>query len=182
MNNRTSLLVALALSLGCGSAAAITRPQTCNASLSPSRPDSQYRISGDGREVTDLNSGLVWQRCLDGASWNADSRQCEGRPTAYDWNGALSRASVQTGGWRLPNVNELRTLLESACKEPALNQPVFTQIFDSTISGRVLSSTPFLGNDSPGDSVWIVDFYSGEDTLSDKGSFNTVRLVRNAAP
>ena len=175
------LLAALSLSLAAGSAHAVTRTQTCNASLSPSRPDSQYQISGDGREVSDLKTGLVWQRCLDGASWNADTQQCDGRPTGYDWNGALTRASAQTGGWRLPNINELRTLLETSCKEPALNQSVFTLIFDSTISGRVLSATPYIAGESGGDSVWIVDFYSGEDTLSDKSGYANVRFVRDAA-
>lgn len=165
-----------ALLLGLGLVSGAEAQQVCNASLAASKPDSQYRISADGTEVSDLSTGLVWKRCVEGMQWDADNKQCSGTPTAMAWPAALMHVSAQTGGWRLPNLNEALSLLESACKTPAHNIAVFPSPTTATQLYHLSTSTPHA--DSDGDR-WVVDFQAGVDRQSTKRvATSLVRLVR----
>ena len=49
------------------------------------RPDSRYQaVNSDASEVKDLDTGLVWQRCVMGQKW--DGKACTGDPVAQGWN------------------------------------------------------------------------------------------------
>jgi hypothetical protein len=86
------------------------------------RPDSRYEAVDDkGAQVKDLDTGLVWQRCVHGQQW--DGKSCAGDPIAQDWNLAVKTANA--AGWRLPNQKELEGLAEKSCSELALNQTWF---------------------------------------------------------
>ncbi len=86
------------------------------------RPDSRYEAVDDkGAQVKDLDTGLVWQRCVHGQQW--DGKTCAGDPIAQDWNLAVKTAKA--AGWRLPNQKELEGLAEKSCSELALNQTWF---------------------------------------------------------
>lgn len=66
----------------------------------------RFLNNGDGT-VTDLNTGLVWVRnpssVADKMSWNQ----------AFDRIGELNaKAAFGTTGWRLPNINELNSLVD----------------------------------------------------------------------
>jgi len=153
--------------------------QVCNASLDATRPDSQYRLSADGAEVTDQVTGLTWRRCVEGMSWNTDQNQCTGTPTGMTWPAALTHAGSQTGGWRLPSLNEALSLLESSCKTPAHNPTLFPSPTTATQLYYLSTSTPHA--DSDGDR-WVVDFQAGLDAQSTKRFGATlVRLVRGPA-
>lgn len=167
------------LLLGVGLVDTVLAAQACNPGLTLTRPDNQYRVSGDGKEVTDLATGLVWRRCLAGMSWNADQNTCTGTPSALNWSGALAYAASEGGGWRLPNISELMTLIELSCEKPAINLAVFpgTPMYPS--ASFVLSASPHA--DSDGD-VWRVDFNSGVDEQTRKTAGQQVRLVRSPAP
>lgn len=170
---------AAGLLLGVGLIDTVLAAQACNPGLTPVRPDSQYRVSGDGKEVTDLATGLVWRRCLAGMSWNADQNTCTGTPSALTWSGALAYAAGEGGGWRLPNISELTTLAEPSCEKPAINLAIFpgTPMYPS--ASYALSSSQHA--DSDGD-VWRMDFNSGADEGTTKAAPNSVRLVRASAP
>lgn len=168
------------LMLGLGLASGAQADQVCNTSASLTRPDSQYRLSADGAEVTDLVSGLIWKRCVEGMSWDADNNQCSGTPTAMTWPAALVHVSAQTGGWRLPNLNEALSLLESTCKTPAHNLSVFPSPTTAVQLYHLTTSTPHA--DSDGDR-WVVDFQAGIDRQSTKRSGSALlRLVREPLP
>lgn len=98
------------------------------------RPDSRYSAAdASGAEVKDLETGLIWQRCVMGQQW--DGQRCTGDPVAQDWNLAVKTA--KTAGWRLPTQKELEGLAEKSCSELALNQTWF----GSGPSGWVWTST-----------------------------------------
>ncbi|WP_158608401.1 DUF1566 domain-containing protein [Stagnimonas aquatica] len=169
-----------ALLLGLGLSAGAQAQQVCNASLAATRPDSQYRISADGSEVTDLTTGLIWKRCVEGQNWDADNQQCSGTPTAMAWPAALVHVSAQTGGWRLPNLNEALSLLEAGCKTPAHNVSVFPSPTTASQLYHLSTSTPHA--DSDGDR-WVIDFQAGVDRQSTKRvATSLLRLVREPQP
>jgi hypothetical protein len=96
--------------------------QSCNQSMVLTKTNSQYSISADGTEVRDLKTGLIWQRCTVGMSW--DGSTCSGTSTPHNWEDALAYAATQTG-WRLPNLKELHSLVERSCANPAINETAF---------------------------------------------------------
>ncbi len=99
--------------------------QTCNSAIPFSTPDSQLTDNGNGT-ITDTATGLMWKKCLEGIS----GQQCDsGSVLTFTWQGALERPGVVNGGggfagqtdWRLPNIKELRSIVEEKCYQPAIN-------------------------------------------------------------
>lgn len=138
--------------------------QTCDERVSPSTPDTRFSVSGD--EVTDLQTGLIWQRCSVGKSW--DGTTCSGRATTHNWSEALAMAADD---WRLPNIKELMSIAETACVEPAVN----LSVFPATESRMYWSSSPSAGSSN---SAWYVQFFYGYDYMQGKDGDKYVRLVR----
>jgi hypothetical protein len=116
--------------------------------------------------VTDLQTGLIWQRCSVGKSW--DGTTCSGRATTHNWSEALAMAADD---WRLPNIKELMSIAETACVEPAVNLTVFP----ATASSEYWSSSPSAYSSN---SAWYVEFVYGYDFMHSKGTDKYVRLVR----
>lgn len=114
-----ALLVSISLALP-GMALA---EQKCVLGLEKTTPDSRYTDLKDGT-VKDNDTGLIWQRCSVGQSWDAKSNKCTGDAKNLSWQQALKAAKALGEGWRLPNVKELASLIESSCK-PAINIAVF---------------------------------------------------------
>ena len=91
-------------------------------------PDSRYEvIEGVVGEkvIKDVLTDLQWQRCPVGLSGDDCT---SGTASAVTWSGALTAANASNYGgksdWRLPNVIELQSLVETGCANPAIN-PVF---------------------------------------------------------
>jgi hypothetical protein len=153
----------------------ISHAQTCTTgSIPATTPSSQFTDNRDGT-ATDSNTGLTWKKCLEGQN----SNDCTGTQT-YTWQEALQRALVlnSNGGfagksdWRLPNIKELRSIIEKQCSVPAIN----LTLFPGNSSPHIWTSSPIAG--ANGSRAWYVDFYYGS-TLSDlKSSKLYVRLVR----
>lgn len=86
------------------------------------RPDSRYEAANaSGSEVKDKETGLVWQRCVQGMQWNGST--CTGAATAQDW--VVATKTAADAKWRLPTQVELEGLSEKSCSDPALNQTWF---------------------------------------------------------
>ena len=143
--------------------------QTCKISITASTPDSRFVVNG--QEVIDTVTGLVWQKCSLGQS---DST-CSGTAQTYTWAAALQTAetqSQQTGqNWRLPDLKELRSIVEEKCNDPAIN----SSIFPNTIPLEYWSASPYP-NYIYG--AWNVDFGSGGSIETIKEFIKYVRLVR----
>lgn len=148
-----------------------------NNAVTATTPTDDFTISADGRTVTHTPTGLVWMRCSLGQSW--DGSTCTGTATRYGWQAAL--AAVQSlndnGGyagqsdWRLPNKNELASIVEERCWSPAIN----AAIFPGTISVSFWSSSP---NTYDANYASSVNFLYGRVGLGSGHLTHRVRLVR----
>lgn len=121
-------------------------------------PIGRYVV--DTTTVQDTRTGLVWQRHLD--------------PAAYSWVSALTYCrslAVAGGGWRLPNVKELQTLVDQGGTAPALDATAFP----GTPSVLFWSATPLA---SDGSRSWGVHFLAGEATHRTASDAARVRCVR----
>jgi hypothetical protein len=118
--------------------------------------------NGDGT-VTDTDTGLMWQQAT--------------APDTYTWQQALSYCENLTlagyDDWRLPNINELQSLVDYERYDPSINTTYFT----NTVMSDYWSSTTYA--EDP-DHVWTVIFGWGSGSLPWKSpSFhNYVRAVR----
>ena len=104
----------------------------CVNSLTREAPDSRYLV--DGAVVTDTQTGLIWARCSLGLGWSEADGRCipgpSGAQQQYTWAEAITAsANASWAGytdWRLPNKNELASLIDRACSGPAMNTTVLT--------------------------------------------------------
>ncbi len=141
----------------------------CTAGLAENTPSSDFTAIEDGGIVRHVPTGLEWQRCARGQAWSGST--CTGAPSIHTWRQALSDAGA-IDGWRLPNVNELRTIAERCRVAPAVNQ----QVFPNAPGAAFLSASPAAANPNE---VWIVHFLSGIGNRIDKSRGAHVRLVRD---
>lgn len=146
--------------------------QSCKDSIPATTPAARFTIHKDGT-VTHNSTGLVWMRCSLGQSW--DGKTCTGDALALNWQKALQAASQHTfaghSDWRLPNKNELASIVEERCAAPAIND----KIFPRTPGVFFWSSSPYAGL---ADGAWSVDFGYGSINASVKSGDLHVRLVR----
>lgn len=147
-----------------------------NPNIEPTKPSRLYIDHGRG-VVTDKVTGLMWQKCDVGYT-GADCRiddQHQG-PRLMSWLLALDFASNNTNygynDWRLPNIKELQSLVESACFNPALNDA----LFPIKNYGHYWTSTPDTVNDTK---VWVMDLGSGQERIMSKESVLSLLLVRS---
>ncbi|NRB38580.1 MAG: DUF1566 domain-containing protein [Pseudomonadales bacterium] len=151
----------------------------CNNLVLLVKPDSIYTDHKDGT-VTDTQTGLMWQKCALGYTWdtgsNADSPaddSCTDSGTStFTWHAAITGVNANEfvyTNWHLPNIKELESLVEGACHTPAIND----KFFPTTVSSETWTSSPFQVN-----TAWIVDFSIGMVFDASKNSAYPVRLVR----
>jgi hypothetical protein len=161
--------------------------QFCSERIHFATPTGRFTDHGNGT-VTDNRTGLRWQRCPlgytfdgNGTPLTADDRCTATSAATFTWQQALLAAVAlnQGGGyagftdWRLPNIKELASIVESRCVGPAINQTVFPDTPPRTV---FFSSSP-----NPGPSFTStlgVDFADGRDATIPKASAAHVRLMR----
>ena len=136
--------------------------------LGSAQAQSRYTVASSGTEVTDTKTGLTWQRCSAGQSW--DGRTCAGSATTYTHEQALAYAKKQTG-WRLPTVKELSSLADKGHSNPAID----TTAFPATASDGYWTSSPLVGYP---DLAWGVLFDVGSVGYYGRYDAGYVRLVR----
>jgi Protein of unknown function (DUF1566) len=123
-------------------------------------PPGRYSIANG--TVTDTATKLVWQQAVD--------------PGTYTWAQAKSYCaglSLAGGGWRVPSVKELMTLVDFSVASPG--PTIDTTAFPNTPAYYFWSSSPLAGQPSY---AYIVDFsigYTGNHFVTYS---NRVRCVR----
>ena len=104
---------------------------TCRDNITQTTPSENF-IDNDNGTVTDIRTGLIWMRCSLGQTW--DGATCTGTALQYTWQQALQVAeSYNFAGsttWRVPDRNQLQSIVESSCIEPAINLEIFPQTPD----------------------------------------------------
>ena len=109
--------------------------------------------------VGDNETGLQWQ---------------DNETVSKGWQNAINYCEDLTLGnyddWRLPNINELSSIVDDTKLNPSLSS-----VFKSFASGYYWSSTTYAGNSS---NAWYVFFYDGNQSYYYKGYSLYVRCVR----
>jgi alpha-tubulin suppressor-like RCC1 family protein len=149
------------------------------------------RLSKGTGTLIDTSTGLMWKRCSEGQTWDIVDEVCKGPngtslALPLTWKDALQRAhdvnrpkvdplkvgeDLGYSDWRLPNRNELASLVEHQCSSPAINAAVFP----STVAAPYWSSSPNAGN---AQQAWSVDFNDGRVNGVAKTGSAYARLVR----
>lgn len=169
-------------------AAGAVDAQTCNSAIYKSAPDSRY-VDNNNSTVTDQQTELMWQKCPVGLSGN----DCTiGDATPMDWGQALEYSANFNSGagfagfsdWRLPNIRELRSLVEVACFSPAIN----ITAFPNTDNNFYWSSSPAPVTLFDNNLTWGVAFGDGDPGSEGRGwnnsdygygdYYHVIRLVR----
>jgi len=127
------------------------------------RGDSVARSFTDNLDltVTDNATGLMWQQEDDSQfrSWESALAYCED----LDLDGHSD--------WRLPNVKELRSIVDNSRYNPAID----TVVFPGTNAGWYWSSSTYVTRFD----AWLVNFYDGYTLFGTKSSIQGyVRCVR----
>lgn len=170
MMSYRSTLFALAVSLCLTTP--IAHAVTCAPGLQPNNPDASYTDHGDGT-VTHVPTGLMWKRCSEGQIWTGST--CTGTDSVETWAQALTLASASSFAgqmdWRLPDIKELRSLVEECRFAPPINDI----IFPAASSSNFWSGSP----DANGLSLALgVSFHEGDSNSYERVRFLGVRLVR----
>lgn len=142
------------------------------------QPENQFIDNGDGT-VTDSETCLQWQK-------RAVDNNNDGFPDQFKWQNALKAAEDLTlagkSDWRLPNIHELRTLVDFKRSEPAID-PIFPfpisndpNSFSLYLSMFWSSTTYALSNDT----AWGIAFRAGGSSAYAGHKLNDyfVRAVR----
>lgn len=115
----------------------------------------RYVDNSDGT-ITDAQTKLVWQKADDGVqrNWDDAYQYCE---------------NLQPEGWRMPRIDELRTIVDYNLYNPAIN-PAFDSQLDTYWSGSSSVMPPDFG--------WYIYFSKGLVGWFSKDNAYYVRCVR----
>jgi len=122
--------------------------------------EPRFTDNGDGT-VSDNSTGLMWQQQDDGAlrNWESALGYCEDLTLAGHTD------------WRLPDIKELRSIVDNTRYSPAID----LTYFPNTKSSWYWSSSTYAYYSN---SAWRVYFYYGDVSLNDKTNTYYVRCVR----
>lgn len=147
--------------------------------------------------ITDQRTGLMWEKKIDGVG-------IHGEDTEYTWADAIGAfiGGLNSGSgfanhtdWRLPNVEELQTIVDYGTDYPAIDvafhaihggncygtcRDITIAACACTHSGEYWSATVRIGDPSD---VWIVDFYVGDVFYRSKtmSTYAYARAVRGGS-
>jgi Protein of unknown function (DUF1566) len=163
---RRRFIVAAALSAGI-----VGTSSTVRAECDPAKPTEPFasRFEVHGETVYDKSTDLTWTRCSYGQQWTEDGG-CSGSVKLLDWHSAVGLHLQEDADWRLPERDELQSIVAPNCKKPAINEKVFPgtpsiQYWTSTASGPSYA--------------WVVFFRTGMPTWNFlKTTPFAVRMVR----
>jgi len=135
--------------------------------------DSDY--SCNPHSYTDFGNGIVRDN-VTGLDWQQATA-----PGTYTWQQALDYVAGMNSGsgtygftdWRLPNIKELSTLVDSGLPYPG--PTINTSYFPDTVAFRYWSSTIFAGYAAD---AWVVYFNEGDVYYNPEYYGNCVRAVR----
>lgn len=150
-------------------------------------PVPRFKANGDGT-VTDNLTGLIWlEKGNCDKFYDADSSTTNERP----WADAVTAANdlksgycglsdgSKAGDWRLPNFNELNSLIDRGQFNPSFPVDAPTGFKNSTLTELHYYWTSTSDADPDFHYyAWVVDFYDGWADTHDKLDSGYVRAVR----
>ena len=143
----------------------------CIDSVPITSQESTFIVFDNGT-IIDQQTNLMWKQCGQGLTGS----NCDGVSAQFTWSEALEEAELsQFAGydnWRVPNIKELRSIVDYSCNDPSINE----SIFPNTKNWYYWSSTPYAKNS---EDAWRISFSSGNDILFSRDRPYLVRLVRD---
>ena len=151
----------------------LDKTNTNSSARCVSGPAKEYsnNFTDNGDEtVTDNATGLIWHKCIMGRS----GTDCSGgTTTGYTWADAITQCNAFTLGgktWRLPNINELETLINPN----ATTNLYISSVFITPSVAAFWSSTTLISDTSMAISAYKTN--GGSSANSKTGSYG-VRCV-----
>jgi hypothetical protein len=144
--------------------------------VSGTSPTPAFTDRNDGT-ILDMNTGLIWKKCPQGLSGSTCSL---GSANNVDWIIALNSCNtLNLGGltWRLPNINELKTITDRSVSNPSIDSIIFPNTNGNTY--WTSTTTNFTGN-TP--SAYWISFFIGDNYWGTKISNANVRCVSSLTP
>lgn len=151
------------------------------ADCDPKRPLDTPTANFELRGATaiDRTTGLEWRRCTLGLEWVDGA--CRGSVRDLTLADAIAAAAAEKTGWRVPSAQEMDSILESACRAPAINTEVFPDVTvsegDSESAWVYWSATRY---DLIPTMAYVFDYAQGYSDARSVGYALSVRLVRTA--
>ena len=159
----------------------------CDAKAKQSTPTTQFKFLSGGISVLDTKTGLEWQRCPEGMMFAAGKAvdrsldSCMGTASTFNPTtikmaaGKVNSSSGLDGqhDWRVPTMDELSSIVESACQIPAINPTVFPGTPVTWFWALQAKSLPSGGQ------AWGIGFGMGGYYVGNN-NYGAVRLVRGA--
>ena len=140
-------------------------PQTVLAAVKPSAAIMPRYIT-QGETLLDKKSGLTWARCSVGQTWNGAG--CDGRVSTFNFIEAQRQGK---NGWRLPTLDELKSLVAESRVPPAINKVAFPSMDPMRLG--YWTTTP--DGDVYG---WAVMFLDGRVENIHRDAPRAVRLIK----
>lgn len=138
-----------------------------------STPPDRFRV--DGATVADRETGLLWQRCSLGLE--AGGAACTGEIARLTLSEASEAATRADDGWRLPNADEMMSLLDPGCGSPAIDARVFPDVpIDPSGEGSLYWTSTEAGFE---EMRITVDFRHAFPDMHSPGLAYHVRLVKD---
>lgn len=130
-------------------------------------------ISHPNGTVTDSKTSLMWKQCVQGKT---ESDCSSGVAMELPWVDALNQARSEVfadfDDWRLPKIDELKSIIDTCSATPAIN----LIIFPGSDNSGVWSASANLDYATD---AWVMDFSNGKPIIASRDSKQQVRLVRN---
>lgn len=130
-----------------------------------------FIVYGDGT-VTDTRTGLMWMRCALGQTW--DGKSCVGEAKGFTWDEAMALRHIFSDyeDWQLPDINELKSIVDRTQLVPTINRQVFPKAPSAFFWSRSTDLPLALGT----------YFNNGTSGPRGKHSSRYVRLLRGGLP
>ena len=116
----------------------------------------KYLDNGNGT-ITDSETGHTWFRCSAGQVWS--DGKCKGRAIIRNFEEAQAWAEqaqiADMSNWRIPEIDEMTTIVEDDCRSPAVD----TNAFPGIQAENYWSSEDNFWISSM---AWSLFFYKGE--------------------
>lgn len=158
--------------------------QQCDGPLKRSVTD--FAAVGDGSQVHDKSTHLIWMRCIEDQTWNGatcvanDPEAVNPGPrlTHQQAKALAAKKSTIEERWRLPTRKELLSIREPNCHNPSQNLAVFPTQPAWSSDGSFWTSTPEAKGFSLVSAIGTSDAWA----IADEENMNHVRLVRTPTP
>lgn len=136
----------------------------------PTTKADDFTDHGNGT-VTYKITGLMWKVCAEGQTWEGSA--CKGAYATYTHAQALKITSTFAGhtDWRLPNLNELSTIVAQEKQDPTINTAVFPKSPATWFWTTSVSDNDLYG-------AWNISFFNGDHHYDSRSEHFAVRLVR----